>query len=121
MNRFTTHIACFILAAFGFSAPALAHSTVVKASPAEQSQGAAPAAIEMTFNEPVNLTFSGLTLIGPDGAEMGLGEIAPVADGKGMAAPVEGELAAGTYTVEWTLLSPDGHKLEGSYNFTVTP
>lgn len=103
------------------ASPAVAHSNVVSAVPAEQTEVSAPPAIEMTFNEAVNLGFSTLNLIGPDGQDIPLGEVTSISDGKGMAASVDAELAAGSYTVNWTLLSPDGHKLEGSYTFTVSP
>ena len=75
----------------------------------------------MTFNEAVNLSFSALNLSGPDGQDIPLGEVTSIADGKGMAASVDAELSPGAYTVNWTLLSPDGHKLKGSYTFTVSP
>jgi methionine-rich copper-binding protein CopC len=35
--------------------------------------------------------------------------------------PVTDELVAGTYTVEWHVLSTDGHKSRGTYGFTVKP
>ncbi|ODT75359.1 MAG: hypothetical protein ABS76_34280 [Pelagibacterium sp. SCN 64-44] len=120
MNR--PFIAAFaVLSMLLAASPAVAHSNVVSAVPAEQTEVSAPPAIEMTFNETVNLGFSTLNLIGPDGQDIPLGEATSIADGKGMAASVDAELSPGTYTVNWTLLSPDGHKLEGSYSFTVSP
>lgn len=121
MNRFLRSSIFALASSLFLSGVAFAHSNIVSATPADGSEGASPAAIEMIFNEEVNLVFSALTLVGPDGAEIALGELGAVADGRGMAAPVETTLPSGAYTVNWTLLSPDGHKLEGSYGFAVTP
>ncbi|MBE7184145.1 MAG: copper homeostasis periplasmic binding protein CopC [Methylobacterium mesophilicum] len=111
----------FALGLFALSDAASAHASIVSASPADRSRGPAPAAVEVNFNETVNLAFSRLALRGPDGAKVAIGAPALVPGGKGMLAPVEAKLAAGAYTVEWTVLSADGHKLNGKYSFTVTP
>lgn len=121
MKRFLASTLFVILSSLFLVGMASAHSNIVSAVPADGAEGAAPSAIEVTFNEKVNLVFSSLTLVGPDGAEIALGQLTPISDGNGMVAPVITELSSGTYTVNWTLLSPDGHKLEGSYDFTVAP
>ena len=121
MNRLFASTVFAIVSYLSLVGMAAAHSNIVSSAPAQNAEVAAPAAIEMTFNEEVNLAFSSLALIGPDGAEVPLDQVTGVESGKGMNAAVTSELVPGSYTVKWTLLSPDGHKLEGSYNFTVTP
>lgn len=121
MNRILSSIVSALVFALLLTGPGFAHSNIVSAVPADGSAGPAPAAIEMTFNEEVNLVFSNLTLVGPDGSDVALGALSAIAEGKGMAAPVETTLSPGSYKVVWTLLSPDGHKLEGSYDFAVAP
>lgn len=114
----------FVVFAVGLSAmsaPALAHANIVSASPADKSRGPSPATVEMNFNEAVNLAFSRIKLLGPDGKQVATGETVLVPGGKGMIAPVETKLPEGVYTVDWSVLSSDGHKLTGKYSFTVVP
>jgi methionine-rich copper-binding protein CopC len=40
---------------------------------------------------------------------------------KMMMAPIPTSLKPGSYTVNWHVLSSDGHKSSGSYGFTVKP
>ncbi len=96
-----------------------AHAGLVSATPTEGATVAAPTALTLTFNESVTLAFSGVTLKGPDGAELATGEAALDADGTTLTIPAPADLAAGDYTVDWHALSDDGHKVHGTYSFTV--
>jgi methionine-rich copper-binding protein CopC len=40
-------------------------------------------------------------------------------DGKTLSAPLARPLAAGAWTVNWRIASSDGHRMTGSYGFTV--
>jgi methionine-rich copper-binding protein CopC len=60
-------------------------------------------------------------VIGPAKAAVKLGDPGLTQNGMALAVPVSEALGAGTYTVEWHVLSTDGHKTNGSYIFTVTP
>lgn len=103
------------------TAPAFAHANITSAIPADQSSGPAPRTLELSFTEVLNLTFSGAKLIGPDGKAVEVGKPAALGDGTGMTLPVVGTVPPGAYIVEWNVLSVDGHKLNGTYGFTVTP
>ncbi|MBL8577294.1 MAG: copper homeostasis periplasmic binding protein CopC [Mesorhizobium sp.] len=111
----------FAVGLSAMSAPALAHANIVSATPADKSRGPSPATVEMNFNEAVNLAFSRMKILGPDGKQVATGETVLVPGGKGMIAPVETKLPEGVYTVDWSVLSSDGHKLTGKYSFTVVP
>lgn len=100
---------------------ALAHAKLISSDPGPGSSGAAPAELTLTFNEVLNLSFSGVKLTDPDGATIETGEVALSDDNKGMVVPILGQLASGEHSVEWNVLSSDGHKLKGIYSFIVAP
>ncbi len=102
------------------AAPALAHSVLERSVPAAGAAVAqAPSSIELTFNETIGANFATLDLTGPEGAGVELGAASVSADGRTLAAPVEGSLPAGAYEVEWGVLSQDGHRVTGDFRFTV--
>lgn len=106
-------------AVLAIAAPAYAHVALAKASPAARAAGAAPAVIELTFSGKVEPKFSGFDLTGPDGAKVALTPQPPAKDGKSLAAKPSKPLVAGAYKVAWHIVSTDGHKMAGAYDFTV--
>ncbi|MDQ0316294.1 copper resistance CopC family protein [Amorphus orientalis] len=77
---------------------------------------AAPQSIGMSFDKPMRITLIRLT--GADGESHDLertDDMAPVREFE--ATP--GDLAPGTYTVDWRGLSDDGHPMEGSFSFEI--
>src|SRR6185436_14499779 len=97
--------------------PASAHTSLRSASPAAN-------AVVWTAVTTVTLTFSGeptqptVTVTGADGKNAGTGPA--TSSGVVVKQPV-GTLPAGTVTVRWKVVSPDGDPVEGSYSFTVPP
>ncbi len=77
--------------------------------------------MDLTFTESLNLKFSGVKLTGPDKTAVKLGDPGLTRNDKVLIVPVSNPLGSGTYTVEWHVLSTDGHKTNGSYTFTVKP
>ncbi len=113
-----------LLASLAFTSSAWAHAHLKSAVPADQAvvaTAAAPADLTLVFTEGLNLNFSGLKLLGPDQQEIKLGQAMLMEQGKSLMVPVPSHLSAGKYTVQWHVLSVDGHKTEGSYHFTVAP
>lgn len=104
-----------------FSGQAFAHAHLKMSAPADKAEIAAPAELDLTFTEPLELAFSGVQLLGPDNGEIKLGAAMLMEGGKVLMTPVTAPLQAGRYTVKWHVLSTDGHKTEGSYGFTVKP
>jgi methionine-rich copper-binding protein CopC len=105
------------------SGQAIAHAHLVSAMPAISGIVAvSPTELELKFSEALNLKFSGVNVVGPDKATIGTG-VASLAEGNKsiLVVPLSATLAAGTYTVDWHVLSKDGHKIRGSYTFTVKP
>lgn len=100
---------------------ALAHAHLQTATPLEKATLVAASALVLTFSEALDLKFSGVKLMGPQrtSAESG---IAALVDRKmGLGVPISGKLGAGSYVVDWHVLSVDGHKTIGSYSFAVKP
>lgn len=104
-----------------FSGQAFAHAHVSSANPADGARIASPTSISLTFSEGLELPFSGLGLSRVDGNPVSLGDATLDNGGKTLNAPVSKTLDAGKYAVKWHVLSTDGHKTEGQYQFTVTP
>jgi methionine-rich copper-binding protein CopC len=103
--------------------PAFAHAHLASAEPASGATvTVAPAELDLTFSEGVNLKFTGIKLAGPGKAATALGKPSLMeGDDTMLMVPVTGTLVPGTYTVTWHALSTDGHKTTGSYSFTLKP
>ncbi len=109
------------LASLALAGQAFAHAHLASSTPADKASIASPSEIDLTFTEELNLKFSGLTVTGPDKGEVKLGDTMLEGGDKVLMAPVSGTLAPGSYTVDWHVLSTDGHKTQGTFSFTVTP
>lgn len=107
-------------AALGVAGPAFAHAHLVSSAPAAGSVSSGPEELRLTFSEPIELAFTKVTLTGPDKEEMEVGKpgLDP-ADKKVVTVPVGAPLTPGAFTVGWTVVSGDGHKMSGSYSFEV--
>lgn len=101
-----------LLMAFG----AQAHAHLVKASPAANSSVHAPAALHLQFNEKLEPKFSGVSVMTGDGKAIGASS---KVSAKAIDVTPKAALAPGPYMVMWHVVSADGHKMKGQYNFTV--
>lgn len=99
---------------------AAGHSVVLESFPADGARVAAPARLIVRFNNRIEKALSRLRLLDARGRPFPLG--GPAADGPpdrlSAALP---PLAAGTYRVEWRVLSTDGHTVSGRFSFRVVP
>jgi len=96
---------------------ASAHSKLVASQPAEgQRLTVAPAAIELRFNEPVQLT--ALTLVDAAGRRSRVALPADTTPRALERLPVP-PLAAGAWRIEWRAISADGHPVRGSIRFGI--
>ncbi|WP_298098888.1 copper homeostasis periplasmic binding protein CopC [Brevundimonas sp.] len=98
--------------------PAAAHARLVSATPAPNATVAPTRSISLTFSERSVPAFSGFDVVNSAGekiaAETSFGE-----DGKTLAGTLARPLAAGVYRIDWRIASSDGHRMTGSYTFTV--
>lgn len=122
MSRSLTQSATIALIGLSLAGPAFAHAHLESATPADKTTlKTSPSELDLTFSEELNLKFSGIKLIGPDKAEIETGAAMLMDGDKTIMVPVSGTLAAGNYTVDWHVLSTDGHKTKGQYSFSVKP
>jgi copper transport protein len=94
---------------------ALAHAQLRAADPGDGViVPEAPAAVTLTFNEPVAPRV--LRWIGPDGA---MTEIAGRPAGNGITVVPPARLGPGTHFLSWRVVSADGHPLGGKHSFHI--
>ena len=113
--------AAALLGPFALAGSALAHAHLKVAVPAVNATvGQAPAELDLSFSEGVDLAFTGVALSGAQGA-VPTGRASLRDGGLTLVVPLTGTLPAGTYAVAWHALAKDGHKTQGRYTFTVKP
>ena len=123
MKRCLLLLSVLIFSTLSFSQIANAHSGVVTASPAQdEAVTALPSQLVVTFTEDLmtigDKVVNTISLTDPNGSAVALTDIA-VAGAKLSAAIPEGEYPSGTYTVDYAIVSADGHKLTESYTFAL--
>lgn len=100
---------------------ALAHAHLTQQSPAANAQvTASPQALTLNFSEGVESAFSGATLTGPQKEQIKTGKATRNEQDKTqLIIPLVQSLETGKYTVDWHVVSVDGHKTKGQYSFSV--
>jgi copper transport protein len=128
--RWFARRACGLLGALAMAgivlaatAPAAsAHATLLFTSPAADSAvPVSPDAITLTFNEPVTLVGTPVTLTGPVGRKIALGTARESGGRSVLTVPVPSRLPDGVYTVSWQIISADGDPINSQYEFAVGP
>ena len=110
--------AALLAALLALGAPAQAHDTLLESDPADGATlETSPEAITLTFSADI-LEVSPLVRITDESGEQ-LAEITPSIDGPVATATLEEPLPAGTSTVQWRVVSSDGHPIEGTFEVTV--
>ena len=127
MNR-STLVAKYIapIAATLFASAAFAHPSLVSSSPADKSQVAAPATIELKFSETLvpqfsaaNLIMTGMPGMLNHGAMKVSASVSGASDGKTMVITPAQALQPGAYRVDWRAVSSDTHPINGNVTFQV--
>ncbi|MCI2944291.1 MULTISPECIES: copper resistance protein CopC [Staphylococcus] len=98
---------------------ASAHATLEKTTPTQNGViSKAPDTIELTFNEPVNAEYSGITIYNDKGNKVG--DINPTTTGhsKTLTFPTD-KVQQGTQQLEWHTVSADGHEISDRFEFSV--
>lgn len=100
---------------------AAAHAGLVKSIPGSRAVlSRAPSDIELCFNEAVEMRFSSISLKDAANVPLLLGALQLRDDPKCIHARLP-DMAPGTYTVNYRVLSQDGHVVEYGYRFTISP
>jgi len=101
------------------AAPAWAHNQLESTVPADGAAlDAPPAAVVLTFDQPVIALGTQVVVLAPDGTPVSAGEPRLVDDD--VTQDLAGELPAGEYRVEWRATSADGHPVSGELGFTAS-
>ncbi|WP_312269849.1 CopC domain-containing protein YobA [Pseudescherichia sp.] len=121
---FTAKSLCrgLLLAASVAASPAVfAHAHLKHQYPAADANvTAAPQALTLNFSEGIEPKFSGVKVTGAQQQTVKIGTVKRNDNDKTqLIAPIEQALTPGEYTVEWHVVSVDGHKTQGSYRFSV--
>jgi len=96
-----------------------AHPTLKSAFPPVEGT-AAPTEIRLGFSEGVIAKFSTVELKDQAGKKIVTGNLTTdPKDQKQLIVPLQGPLTAGTYTVNWIVVSVDTHRVNGTYSFKV--
>jgi copper resistance protein C len=90
--------------------------------PPQQEERLVPANLELTFTGPVDLARSTATLLDAQGLTLPTGKpFLSGPEGSVFKVPLDPSMAPGVYTLNWRVLSMDGHSAEGHYQFRVEP
>jgi copper transport protein len=102
-----------------FYTVASAHVTLVSTRPAANSTlAASPTSIRLEFSEPMEPAVAHVILVSPDGHSTPLSLTNDPHDAHFIVGTTS-NLGAGTYRVEWHVLSEDGHPVGGSFVFSI--
>ncbi|WP_327360883.1 MULTISPECIES: copper resistance CopC/CopD family protein [unclassified Streptomyces] len=114
-------VAALCALVLGGAGPALAHAGLSGSDPADGAVlDAAPKQVTLTFTESVSFLDGSLRVLSPADDRVSP-RPAHHADGRANTAqvPLEENLAQGTYTVAWRVVSADGHPISGALVFSV--
>jgi len=101
------------------AAPGAGHHALVSVSPAAGSTvEAAPAVVDLSFDQPAVALGTEVRVIGPGGTSVSTDPAALA--GSTVSVRLTDERPAGTYTVQWRVTSAEGHPLTGTFHFTAT-
>lgn len=102
----------------GLPSAAFAHDRLVSSDPADGAQlDTAPQAITLTFSDTPLDVSPQVRVTGADGTVIADG--APEIDGTTATLPLPNGVPAGRTTVQWRVVSADGHPIEGQFGFDV--
>ena len=103
------------------ASPVFAHAHLQQQTPAANSEvSPAPQPLPLNFSEGIEPGFSGVTLTGPEKRIIPVGKaVRNEKDNTQLVIPLNETLGDGLYTVEWHVVSVDGHKTKGQYQFSV--
>ena len=115
----TATLAAAVLATVGLAigaSPAWAHNVLSSTSPEDKASVAhTPSSVVLTFDEPAIAMGTKLVVTGPAGpVQVG----APQLVDNTVTQNLQPGAPAGAYTVEWRIISADGHPISGVFTFT---
>jgi len=117
----TAFVFVFILALALYPSLASAHAKLVRSEPeANATLKQAPRVVELWFNEELEHNFCALTITDQSGNRVDKNNLSFPEGNKQLRIDLE-DLGAGTFTIDWKVLSTDQHMMKGQLTFTVAP
>jgi copper transport protein len=112
---------CVALGLLALPASAGAHAVVVETVPERGgSVERSPERVVFRFNEPVESAFGALRVFDAKGERVDVGATEhPGGEGEAVAVRLRPDLADGTYTATYRVVSADSHPISGGFVFTV--
>lgn len=110
-----------VLLLFGGAGAASAHAALRSTDPGDGTVlKSAPRDITLTFTESVGLLDDSFRVLAPDGKRLKVTDAGHGPGGSDTArVSLPAELAQGTYTVAWRVVSADSHPVSGAFTFSV--
>src|SRR5690348_10051778 len=109
-----------LLLALALPASAAAHARLVSTTPqAGAALDGAPTTVTVRFDEAVESAFGALTVTDADGQRVDDGRLTRPAAGAGVSVALRRGLSDGAYTVDYRVVSDDGHPVGGAFVFRV--
>jgi len=100
---------------------AFAHAHLQSSSPAANATVTSPATIALTFSDPLESRFSGFEITDAAGHAVNAPSHPDASNAAILTATPTAPLAPGLYHVNWHLVAHDGHRMRGTFDFTVRP
>jgi methionine-rich copper-binding protein CopC len=100
------------------ASPVSAHARLVSATPESGAVVSAPGGVSLTFSERFAAPFSSVEVKDVEGRAVTLRQEVSQ-DGKTLSGSFARPLSTGVYEVRWAIAAADGHRMTGSYSFTV--
>jgi copper transport protein len=97
--------------------PAAAHAVLLRSEPSPQTTVKTPPGAVLRFSEPVEVAFGAVRVFDVDGKRVDTGKITTAAGRREVVVPAS--MLDGTFTVTWRVVSTDGHRITGGFQFYV--
>lgn len=100
--------------------PASAHSALRSSTPADGAVlEQAPVTIDLVFNQSISKNFAEVAVLDSDNQPMKVS--APLVNAARVGVEIQADLGSGAYTVNYRVVSADGHPITGQVAFSVAP
>ena len=102
------------------ASPALAHAQLLSSDPAPGAVlDTAPTSITLVFTEPIEISLGAIRLFDGAGNQVDIGKATHPAGHTEQVQVALGDLADGSYVVDWRVVSSDSHPVHAAYTFQV--
>lgn len=103
-----------------FPALSHAHAHMSKSQPTKgEVLTAPPAAVQLWFSATVDPQWSKIEVTGADGERIDTGPVTAIGNDSNSLQINLKPVGTGSYEVKWSTASRDGHRIKGSYSFSV--